>query len=97
MFIPQCFRCGRPRTARLLISAHGSRALGLYAQAAGKLIRVRTDPGLLVCVPRLLFGVHTNEASGVCWGCSSGVHSPGAEGVGAQEVTAAAENSLNSR
>ena len=35
-------------------------------------------------------------ASGVCWGCLSGVHSPQTEGVGAQEARAAAQNSLNS-
>ena len=31
----------------------------------------------------------------MCWGCLSGVHSPGAEGLGVQEATAAVENSLN--
>ena len=41
-------------------------------------------------------GAHPTWVSGVCWGCLSGVHTPGAEGVGAQEATAAAENSLNS-
>ena len=43
-----------------------------------------------------LIKVRTNWASGVCWGCLSGVHSPGAEGVWAQEAMAATENSLNS-
>ena len=38
-----------------------------------------------------------NVASGVCWGCLSSVHSPGAEGVGTQEAMVAAESSLNSR
>ena len=33
----------------------------------------------------------------MCWGCLSGVHSPGAEWLGAQEATAAVENSLNNR
>ena len=37
-----------------------------------------------------------NRASGVCWGCLSRVHSPGAERVGGQEATAAAESSLTS-
>ena len=41
--------------------------------------------------------VRTNRASGVCWGCLSSVHSPGAEGLGAQEAMTAVENSLNSR
>ena len=37
-----------------------------------------------------------NQASGEPWGCLSCVHSPGAEGGGAKEATAAAESSLNS-
>ena len=37
-----------------------------------------------------------NWASGVCWGWLSRVHSPGAEGRGAPEAKAAAENSLTS-
>ena len=54
-------------------------------------------PWPLICVyahlefqmwaPSLLIWVGTNRASGVCWGCLSGVHSLGAEGVGAQEAT----------
>ena len=31
----------------------------------------------------------------MCWDCLSHVHSPGADGVGVQEATGAAENSLN--
>ena len=41
--------------------------------------------------------VSTNRASGVCWGCLSHVHSPGAEGVGEQESTDAVESSATSR
>ena len=37
-----------------------------------------------------------NQASGEHQGCLSRVHSPGAEGVGAQGSMAVAENSLNS-
>ena len=40
------------------------------------------------CVP--------TRASGVCVGCLSGVHCPGAVGVRAQEAVATVENSLNS-
>ena len=38
-------------------------------------------------------GAH-NRASGEHWGCLSRVHSPGAEGGGAPQATAAAESSL---
>ena len=38
-----------------------------------------------------------NRASGEHQGCLSRVHSPGAEGGGAPEATAAAESSLTSR
>ena len=71
-------------------------ALGLCAETAGRLIRVHAYLGFQVCVPRPLIWMPANGASGVCWGCLSGVHSPGAEGIGAQEATAAAESSLNS-
>ena len=77
--------------------AHQSWALDLCAWAAGLLIRVGTHPGFQVWAPRLLIGVCTNRASGVCWGYLSGVHSPGAEGVGVEEAMAAVKNSLNSR
>ena len=40
-------------------------------------------------------GAH-NQASGELWGCLSRIHSPGAEGGGAPEAVAAAENSLTS-
>ena len=53
--------------------------------------------GFQVWAPILLIWVHANQASGVCWGCLSCVHIPGAEGVGAQEATAAVESSLTSR
>ena len=71
-------------------------SLGLCAQAAGPLIRVHTHLGFQVWVPSLLIWVRANRASGVCWGCLSQVHSPGAEGGGALEAAAAAESSLNS-
>ena len=71
-------------------------ALGLCAQAACLLIRVRAHPGFQVWVSMLLMEVRANLASGVCWGCLSRVQSPGAEGGGVQEATAAAENSLPS-
>ena len=70
---------------------------GVGTQAA---IRVCTHPralGLCTQAASPLIWVHTNQASGVCWGCLSGIHSPGAEGVGVQEAKAAAESSLNSR
>ena len=70
--------------------------LGLWARAAGPLIRVCAHPGFQVWAPSPLILVHSNQASGVCWDCSSVVHNPGAEGVGVQEARAAAENSLNS-
>ena len=69
---------------------------GFQVWAPSLLIVVCTHPGFQVWAPSLLIWVHTNRASGVCWGCFSGVHSPGAEGVGLQEATAAAQNSLNS-
>ena len=75
---------------------HRSPALGLYAWAAGSLIRVHAHLGFQVWAPRLLICVHTNRASGVWWGCLSSFHSPGAEGVGVQEAMAAVESSLNS-
>ena len=76
--------------------AHQSQALGLSARVAGSLIRVLTHPGFQVWAPRSLIWVSTNRGSVVCWGCLSGVHSLGPEGVGMQEATAAEENSLNS-
>ena len=81
----------------------GSRAdgLGLHipsfgpvAWAAGLLIRVRAYSGFQVWAPSPLIWVPANCASGVFWGCLSGVHSPGAEGVEVQEATAATESSL---
>ena len=68
--------------------------LGLCAQAAGLFIRVCTHPGFQLWAPRPLIWVHTNPASGVCWGCLSQVHSPGNEGVRTQEATAAEESFL---
>ena len=44
--------------------------------------------------PRPLIGVRTNRVSDVCWGCLSSIHSPGAEGGGAPEASAAAKSSL---
>ena len=57
-------------------------ALVLCAQAAGLLIRVHTHPWFQLWAPSPLIWVHANLASGVCWGCLSSVHSPGAEAVG---------------
>ena len=71
--------------------------LGLCNQAAGPLIRVHAHPGFQWWAPSPLIWVHANRASGVCWGYLSQVHSPGAEGLGVQEVTAAVESSLTSR
>ena len=53
-------------------------------------------PGVFDLGPRPLIWVCANLASGVCWGCLSHIHSPGAEVVGVQEATAAAERSLKS-
>ena len=71
-------------------------ALGLCAETAGRLIRVHAYLGFQVCVPRPLIWMPANGASGVCWGSLYCNHSPGAEGVRAQEATAAAESSLTS-
>ena len=63
-------------------------------------IRVCTHPralGLCTQAARPLIWVHTNQASGVCWGCLSCVLSPGAEGGGTPEASAAAESSLTSQ
>ena len=68
----------------------------LCAQAAGLLIRERTHPGVQLWASRPLIWVHANRASGVFRGCLSHIHSPGAEGGGAQEAMAAVESSLNS-
>ena len=47
--------------------------------AVGPLIRLCTHLGFQLWAPILLIWVGTNQASGVCWGCLSLVHSPGAE------------------
>ena len=70
--------------------------MSLWAPAAQPLIRVCNHPWFQVWAPRLLIWLCTRRASGVCWGFLSSVHSPGAEGLRAQEAMAAAENSLNS-
>ena len=62
--------------------------------AAGLLIRVCSHPGFQVWAPSPLIWLHANWASGVCWGCLSHIHSPGTEGIGVQESTAAGESSL---
>ena len=69
------------------LGAHWSLALGLCARAGGPLIRMRTHAEFQVWEPRPLIWVRTNQASGVCWGCLSVVHSPAADRVGAQEAT----------
>ena len=73
--------------------------LGFQVGVPRALIGICTHPGALgLCAQaaRLLIWVLTNWASGVCWGCLSGLHSLGAEGVGVQEAMATAESSLNS-
>ena len=87
------FRCGPQATD------WGMRPLGHFAsvaQAAGLFIRAHAHPEFQLWAPSPLIRVCANWASGACWGCLSPVHSPGAEGVGVQEATAAAESSLNS-
>ena len=83
---------------RLLIGIHTYRGtLGMCAQATGSLIRVGAQSGLQVCESRQFIEVRANWALGVCWGCLSGINSPGAEGVRVQEAMAAVESSLTSR
>ena len=57
---------------------------------------VHAHPGFQLCTLSPLIWVDANLASGVCWGCLSCIHSPGAKVVGAQEAMAAVESSLNS-
>ena len=87
------FRCG-PQATDWGMCPLGH--FGSGAQAAGLLIRVCAHPEFQLWAPSPLIRVCANWASGTCWGCLSPVHSPGAEGVGVQEATAAAESSLNS-
>ena len=70
--------------------------LPVGSQAIDGVAHLSQALGLCARAAEPLIRVHTNWASGVCWGCLSSVHGPGAEGVGAQEATAAVENSLNS-
>ena len=85
--------CGQPgcRLGRALIP--GFEPVCLCSPAAD---RGALPPGVSGVGTCPLIWMHTNQASGVCWGCLCGVNSPGAEGVGAQETTAAGKNSLNS-
>ena len=97
VFSPWCFPRGRLWAARPLIRV--CTHPGFQVWAPRLLIGVHTHPGALglwAQAARPLIWVHTNQASGVCWGCLSGIHSPVAKGVGAQEVMVEAENSLNS-
>ena len=57
---------------------------------------MRAHLGFQVWALSPLIWVHANRFSGVCWGCLSCIHSPGAEGGGAQEAAAAVEGSLTS-
>ena len=78
------------------LGTHCSQAVGLCARAAKPLIRLRAHLGFQVWAPSPLICVCVDLASAVCWGCLSGLHSPGFEVVGEQEATAAVESSLNS-
>ena len=76
--------------------AHPPGASGVGAQATDQSVHQLGALSMCAWAAGLLIRVHANRASGVCWGCLSGVHSPGAERVGVQEARAAVENSLNS-
>ena len=92
---PWLWACAPGQPALIQVCTHPS----FQVWAPRPLIEVRTHPGALgLCAQaaRLLIWVLTNWASGVCWGCLSGLHSLGAEGVGVQEAMATAESSLNS-
>ena len=79
---------------KLLIEVYAH--LGFQLWAPRPLIAVRARLGFQVWVPSPLIWVCVNLASGVCWGCLSGVQSTGAEGVGVQEAKVVEESSLNS-
>ena len=96
MFSPRCFRRGYSQTAGPLIWVHPTQALGLCTWVSRPLIWVQPTRGFSCEHPGGWSGCTLSWASGVSWGCLSSVHSPGTEGVGVQEATAAGENSLNS-
>ena len=77
-------------------SVHPPGVSGLGAQVADQGTHPPGSFGLYPQAARPLIWVSINRASGVCWGCLPSVHSPRAEGVGAEEAMAATENSLNS-
>ena len=85
------------QTARPLIWVHTDPGFGSVRWGSGASDQGVRPPGVSVVGAQSMIWVRANRDSGVCWGCLSGVHSPGAEGVGEQEATAAAESSLNSR
>ena len=87
------FRCGPQATDW---GTHPLGHFGSGAQAAGPLIRAHAHPGFQLWAPNSLIWVRASWASGEHWGCLSPVHSPGAEGGGAPQATAAAESSLTS-
>ena len=70
--------------------AHPPRVSGVGAPAADlgahlpEVSGMGTHLGFQLWVLCPLIWVCTNQASGVCWGCLSSVHSPAAEGVRAQ-------------
>ena len=74
--------------------ALGSAALGLWVGQLASAPGAHPPEVSGVGPQSANLGAH-NWASGERRGCLSCVHSPGAEGVGAQEAAAAVENSLN--
>ena len=71
-------------------SMHPPEVSCVGTQAADRVCTLPAALGRCTQAAGLLIWVCTNWASGVCWGCLSSVHSPGAEGVGVQEARAAA-------
>ena len=69
---------------------------GFQVWVSRPLIGVHAHLGFHMWAPSSLIWVRANRAPGVCWGCLSQVHRPGAEWGGAPEASAAAESSLNS-
>ena len=100
--------CGPSQAARLLISdpqlwAWVEQQAGLRTHwrfqvwAHSWVFRCECSAGVSVVGAQSANLGARNRASGVCLGYLSHVHSPGAEGVEAQEARATEESSLNSR